>query len=127
MAVSDDQPISAENLAAALGSALGISTLWQGNAGQAQVDGVADYDLVLVGIGSESDERAGVTILLVPGVIDGATVKNGYGDNVTAAIDGSTVRVLDSGGVSKMRVVIGIRSGGGQLLADLLARVGEAA
>ena len=134
MAVSDDQPISAENLAAALQESVGEELLFAG-----QMSDSNGTFWVLPPLSRFTEFVAHVT-------------SNGWGlaeAHVPATV-GSSVIVqtpdrkkvefdVDTRETGEVRLnfslddyctifrVVGIRSGGGRLLADLLASVGEAA
>lgn len=128
MAAQPDQPISVENLSAALQKAVGEVVLYAGG-GESNLACCVDeplsaFDQFKVIASTMYGMDAPFTVPATAG-----TVSNPSGSvssvTISESANGTTVRVScnDYGGPNVYRVV-GIRSGGGVALADLLAAMG---
>ena len=117
MAASSDQPVSVGNLAAALegGAFGGVEVLYKGDARYVNIDGGVDgYDVLIVAVKTRSTTSGNCYELMpvFPGEVGSLDETN-----VAVSLNGNKLGALSS---QTIRLVLGIRTGGGQLLADLL-------
>ena len=122
MAAQGTAPVSVDNLAQALAKVGGVETLWTGKAYSANVPGASECSVLHVVIGSFLSSSPSDVITILPGVLNGASI---YAENqrrAGASLSGDTITGTGSYGAGSPAIwaVRGLRSGGGQLVADLL-------
>lgn len=127
MAVTGNEPVSAANLAAVMevvGGAGQLETLWTGSSYRASVPGVSECSVIYVALGGDLTSVVSCIVTLLPNLSNRTLFSTGA-DRMGAEVTGDIVEAIGTAQVGNIviRGVYGIRSGGGQLLADALSRL----
>ena len=117
MAITGNEPVSAENLAQVMervGGAGRLETLWTGSSYRASVPGVSECSVIFVALGGSLSSTVSCIVTLLPNLSNRTCFSVGA-DRMGAEVTGDVVEAIGDTQVGNnvIRGVYGIRAGGG--------------